>query len=262
MCLLNVGLTSWSYVLNTVCCCACYAGECSREVNTSEADVTEHQHDDKPRPYVCTVCEKRFARKSRLKDHKLWHRRKKIFECRWCKKHFLNYHCLRTHMNIHTHKYKCFECGECFQGNRRLAEHKRRHSGEKPLECTVCSKRFTTSVELVKHSIIHSGEKPYKCHVCDKAFSPSRDVNSYIRIHTGDKPYKRSVCNSFSQSSNSVSVLIGGRCLRQTVKCNFMYVWHWFKASSHVDNVENVLCGRSNWREKTNHVEKYLVAVH
>ena len=54
----------------------------------------------------------------------------------------------------------------------------------------------------------------------------SRDVNSYIRIHSGDKPYKRSLnmCNSFSQSSNSVSVLIGGRCLRQTVKCNFMYV--------------------------------------
>ena len=30
-------------------------------------DVTEHPHDDKPRPYVCTVCEKRFTTRRSLK---------------------------------------------------------------------------------------------------------------------------------------------------------------------------------------------------
>jgi len=129
-----------------------------------------------------------------------------------------------TYMPIIVIKYKCTECSRRFPRSCALAVHMGSHSGEELFECTVCSKQFTRSSHFVDHSRIHSGEKPYKCHVCDKAFSPSRDVNSYIRIHTGDKPYKRSVCNSFSQSSNSVSVLIGGRCLRQTVKCNFMYV--------------------------------------
>ena len=36
-------------------------------------DITEHPHDDKPRPYVCTVCDKRFTRKQLLNDHKISH---------------------------------------------------------------------------------------------------------------------------------------------------------------------------------------------
>jgi len=35
----------------------------------SNDDVTEHQHDDKPRPYLCTVCDKRFTTKGHLNRH-------------------------------------------------------------------------------------------------------------------------------------------------------------------------------------------------
>jgi len=39
----------------------CYAGESSLEVKVEadSSDMSEHPHDDKPRPYVCTVCDKR-----------------------------------------------------------------------------------------------------------------------------------------------------------------------------------------------------------
>jgi len=37
-----------------------YAGKSSFEVNVeaNSTDITEHRHDDKSRPYLCTVCDK------------------------------------------------------------------------------------------------------------------------------------------------------------------------------------------------------------
>jgi len=142
--------------------------ECESEASSTDKcqpfeikaeDITEH--DDKPRPYLCTVCDKRFTRKDNLNKHK----------------------------QIHSGKYKCTECGKCFGDSEKLAIHRRSHSGEKPFECSVCRKRFTTAGSLVVHSRIHSGEKPYKCHMCDKAFSVSGNLNSHMRVHMGDKGF-------------------------------------------------------------------------
>jgi len=37
------------------------------KIEADSNNITEHPHDDKPRPYVCTVCDKRFTRKYHLK---------------------------------------------------------------------------------------------------------------------------------------------------------------------------------------------------
>jgi len=129
-------------------------------------DVTEHPYDDKSRPYLCTVCDKRY----RIKQH------------------------LISHMNIHTGKYKCTECGACFQSSAKLTEHSRVHSGEKPFECSVCSKRFADAANLVQHSRIHTGEKPHKCPVCGMAFIQSGNLKHHMRKHTGERPYKCYMC--------------------------------------------------------------------
>ena len=102
------------------------------EFEADSNDITEHPHDDKPRPYLCKVCNRRF---------KTWH-------------------CLKLHMNVHSSKYKCTECGKCFSSNHDLTAHRRIHSGEKPFECTICSRQFTRPDNLVRHSRIHSGVKP------------------------------------------------------------------------------------------------------
>ena len=46
-----------------------FTGESSVEVKTGadSNDITEHSHDDKNRPYLCTVCDKRFTQKGNLK---------------------------------------------------------------------------------------------------------------------------------------------------------------------------------------------------
>jgi len=194
-------------ILTVLILFACFAyctGESSFEVKieSDSNDITEHPHDDRPRPYLCIVCDKRFTLKGDLKRHKQIHAREKLYLCTHCEKRFATDKYLKQHLNVHSSKYKCTECGKCFGSNHNLTEHRRSHSGGKPFECTVCSKRFSTSGDLVKHSRIQSGEKPHKCPECDKVFSRSGDLTKHMRVHTGDKPYKCSLCDkSFSTSS-------------------------------------------------------------
>jgi len=52
-----------------------YTGESCVEVKieADSDDITECSHDDKPRPYLCMVCDKRFTQKANLKEHKQTH---------------------------------------------------------------------------------------------------------------------------------------------------------------------------------------------
>jgi len=173
------------------------------KTEADSTDITEHPHDDKSRPYVCTVCDKRFTKRCNMTEHRKRHTGDNVYSCTQCDKRFSTADALRKHKNIHTSKYKCTECDKCCQSDKALAVHRRSHSGEKLFECTVCSKRFTQAGNLTTHSRIHSGEKPHKCHLCDNAFSQSGHLTTHMRVHTGEKPYKCSLCDrSFSQSNH------------------------------------------------------------
>jgi len=100
-------IISVCFALDDIPCCTCYTGKSSFEANieADSNDVTEHPHDDKPRPYVCTVCEKRFTTKGYLNVHKLKHTGGKMCCCTQCGKRCANQHQLRVHMNVHSSKY-------------------------------------------------------------------------------------------------------------------------------------------------------------
>ena len=70
--------------------CAYYIGESYIEVKTEadNNDITEHPHDDKKRPYLCTVCDKRFTQKGHLNRHKQLHTGGELYSCTLCEKSF------------------------------------------------------------------------------------------------------------------------------------------------------------------------------
>ena len=94
------------------------------KIEADSNDVTEHPHDDQPRPYLCTVCDKWFARKADLKRHRQIHTGDRLHSCTQCEKRFTTEHYLRQHMNVHSSKYKCTECGKCFSSKRNLTVHR------------------------------------------------------------------------------------------------------------------------------------------
>jgi len=55
--------------------CAYYTGESPFKVKTEadSSDHTKHSHDDKPRPYLCTVYDKRFLQKHHLTRQSMLH---------------------------------------------------------------------------------------------------------------------------------------------------------------------------------------------
>jgi len=178
---LRIGLM---HIIN-ISCCAYYTGDIKTEADSN--DITEHSHDDKPRPYVCTVCDKWFAAKGGFNDHKLTHSGEKLHSCSKCGKCFISQSRLNQHRNIHTSRYKCPECGRCCASSTALEVHWRCHSGEKPFECNVCSKQFRRSDQLLLHSRSHSGEKPYTCLMCYKAFGHSGHLKRHMtNVHASD----------------------------------------------------------------------------
>ena len=106
-------------VQNIVSCCACYTGETSFEPETEadSNDVSAHSEDDKPRPHVCTVCDKRFIQEENLNAHKLVHSGERLYSCTQCGKRFSTKSGLWRHKNknVHTSEYKCTECGKCVE---------------------------------------------------------------------------------------------------------------------------------------------------
>jgi len=108
--------------------CACVGSSNKVKSDADSDDISEHPPDDKPSPYSCTVCHKRFIRRHNLNVHRKRHTGENVYSCTLCEKRFSYQSSLYRHMNIHTGKYKCTECGRYCQGNQHLANHRRSHS--------------------------------------------------------------------------------------------------------------------------------------
>uniref|UniRef100_A0A8D0GW00 Uncharacterized protein n=1 Tax=Sphenodon punctatus TaxID=8508 RepID=A0A8D0GW00_SPHPU len=156
------------------------------------------------RRYQCSVCKKRFTRRSVFIQHQQTHTGEKPHQCLECGGKFCSKKNLVAHQKIHSGEkpYACLECEQKFNSSSDLIRHQRIHTGEKPYGCPECGKTFSQISHLIAHQRIHTGEKPYKCPECGKTFSRMSTVFTHQRIHTGEKPYECPECEKrFSDQS-------------------------------------------------------------
>ncbi|XP_058793314.1 zinc finger protein 724-like isoform X2 [Phymastichus coffea] len=146
--------------------------------------------------YLCLLCNKRFAQKTRLTRHYRTHTGEKPYQCEYCTKSFSVKENLSVHRRIHTKErpYRCDVCHSSFEHSGKLHRHMRIHTGERPHRCSICDKTFIQSGQLVIHMRTHTGEKPYLCKSCGKGFTCSKQLKVHSRTHTGEKPYSCNIC--------------------------------------------------------------------
>lgn len=97
----------------------------------------------------------RFKNKYNLKTHQETHSGEKSVQCTVCGKKYSRKSVLIKHMEEHTGVYtKTFPCDFCdriFRSLYNMQNHRRTHTGEKPFRCDVCNHDVTTKSQLDRH---------------------------------------------------------------------------------------------------------------
>ena len=166
--------------------------ECGKCCINNGVLAKHKQSHSEQKPFKRTVSNEGFTTKCYLTVRRKRHTGKQLCSCSHCGKRFLFRTSLSAHMNTHTGKYKCTECGRCCVNNRELAVHRQSHSEQKPFKRTVSSKQFTTKCYLTVRRKRHTGKQLYTCSHCGKHFSFQSNLYSHMNTHT-DK-YKCTEC--------------------------------------------------------------------
>ncbi|XP_053688875.1 zinc finger protein 665-like [Sabethes cyaneus] len=197
------------------------------------------KHDERERPFNCSYCAKTYMTNGNLQEHirmvhtgvkfpckecgvelstkSSWKRHMKGhteegFCCHLCTEKFSSHsvlakHIRRVHDKVANH-FICLDCGNTYDTNAALREHRISHTDERRWECTECGMKFKRNHNLINHRKIHLVEKKVvklKCQDCDEEFPSKSALASHRSIHG------KFCCRLCSRTFDSIADLLQHR---------------------------------------------------
>lgn len=103
-------------------------------------------------------------------------------------------------------RFRCDQCGYSTLRASDLADHKNKHTGNKPYKCDQCPYEGGSPSLLRAHKSGCHEDKPYKCDYCPFVARSDAALSDHKNIHTGNMPYKCDQCDYTAANSASLYV--------------------------------------------------------
>lgn len=210
--------------------------------------VDSHEGND-PERFKCQQCSYRCKRWSSLKEHMFNHQGTKPFKCDVCDYSSVYKKDVVRHSAVHSKEkskktglpfdglpqipkvseFPCPICHRVYPMQKRLTQHMKTHSSEKPHMCDKCGKsfkkRYTFKMHLLTH-IQNCGNSLFKCEFCEVTCNDKKQLLNHQLSHTNDKPFK---CDYCKYSTSKEDFLLSHIAIKHTGEkpfccdlCHFM----------------------------------------
>ncbi|NXX82665.1 ZN335 protein, partial [Urocolius indicus] len=171
--------------------------------------VSSHEAND-PQLFKCLQCSYRSRRWSSLKEHMFNHVGSKPYKCEECSYTSVYKKDVIRHSTVHSrdrkkradpppklNSFPCPVCNRVYPMQKRLTQHMKTHSTEKPHMCDKCGKSFKKRYTFKMHLLTHIqaiANRRFKCEFCDYICDDKKVLLNHQLSHMNDKPYKCSFC--------------------------------------------------------------------
>ncbi|NWU06264.1 ZN335 protein, partial [Cephalopterus ornatus] len=171
--------------------------------------VNSHEAND-PQLFKCLQCSYRSRRWSSLKEHMFNHVGSKPYKCEECSYTSVYKKDVIRHSTVHSrdrkkradpppklNSFPCPVCNRVYPMQKRLTQHMKTHSTEKPHMCDKCGKSFKKRYTFKMHLLTHIqaiANRRFKCEFCDYVCEDKKVLLNHQLSHMNDKPYKCSIC--------------------------------------------------------------------
>ncbi|XP_031631923.1 zinc finger protein 568-like [Contarinia nasturtii] len=203
--------------------------QCSicRQGFTAKRTKETHEKNCNPRRYECYLCKYSTLHKSSLVSHMCIHTVGRPFRCSHCSKRFARKSDLESHLRRLNDKAK-EQVEKLFTAEERLESETNSNCVEQPKEstsgvksktkCEFCNYVAKYPANLIVHRRIHTGEKPFECNICAKGFIQKQHLERHMKTHGNQFPFHCSICRQ-GFTVQRTKIAHEKNCSRQLFEC-------------------------------------------